>query len=254
MLRRLEPLSWLLVAVAGWALACVVVAMSGFGGRYTLLPDNPSLVPSLPASPTTASRSTMGPLDAYAEAFNHPLFFPDRKPAAAHVPGQSAASAQPLDVVLTSVIMTPTLQMAIVQDPKSKASLRVREGQPLGGAYAGWKLSGLSPRSATFDSDSQGQTTLDLRVFDGKGGEEPTRNGLTPQVVASGALGVPPGRRPMPMPPAPMQKDAQPDAADADAANTANNVAAQAAQQAEEIRRRIELRRQQAQSQLRSQQ
>ncbi|HTA65132.1 MAG TPA: hypothetical protein VK753_06480 [Xanthomonadaceae bacterium] len=249
MLRRLEPLSWLLVAIAGWALACAIIALSGFGGRYTLLPDNPSLVPGLPATPTMGSRSTMGPLDAYAEAFNHPLFFPDRKPAAAHVPGQNnAAAAQPLDVVLTSVIMTPTLQMAIVQDPKSKASLRVREGQPIGGAYAGWKLTGLSPRSATFDSDSQGQTTLDLRVYDGHGGEEPTRMGLTPQVVASGALNV--ARQPADADASPDQKgDAQPEADNADAASQAGNVAAQAAQQAEEIRRRIELRRQQAQSQ-----
>ena len=143
MLRRFEPLTWLLVAVAGWALACAVIALGGFGGRYQLLPDDPSLAQNLPGvSSGSATHATMGPLEVYAEAYNHPLFFPDRKPAAAHVAGQNNAANQPLDVVLTSVIMTPTLQMAIVQDPKTKASLRVREGQPIGGAYAGWKLSG----------------------------------------------------------------------------------------------------------------
>jgi len=246
-LRRFEPSTWLLAAVAAWALACTVIAMAGFGGRYELLRDDPSLAPALPSvSSGSATHAAMGPLDAYAEAFDHPLFFPDRKPAATHVPGQNTAAAQPLDVVLTSVIMTPTLQMAIVQDPKTRASLRVREGQPIGGAYSGWKLTGLSPRSATFDSDSQGQTTLDLRVFDGKGGEEPTRTGLTPQVVASGALGTP---HPQPAPDAAdtgtedAQTDATPDP------NQANVAAATAAQQAEEIRRRIEQRRQQIQAQ-----
>ncbi|HEY2345232.1 MAG TPA: hypothetical protein VGH80_05030 [Xanthomonadaceae bacterium] len=249
MIRRFEPLTWLLVAIAGWALGCVAISLSGFGGRYKLLPDNPGLAQPLPAvSSGSTAHAAMGPLEVYAEAYNHPLFFPDRKPAAAHVPGQNNAAAQPLDVVLTSVIMTPTLQMAIVQDPKTKASLRVREGQPIGGSYGGWKLSGLSPRSATFDGGSQGETTLELRVFDGKGGEEPTRNGLTPQVVASGALGGPQQPQPEAVATDAGAEDntVQEPAPDPNQANAAANAAAQ---QAEEIRRRIEQRRQQVQAQ-----
>lgn len=265
MIRRLDPFTWLLVTLAAWALACVGVALTGFGGHYQLLPDNPTLVKPPPAvASASTTHATMGALEVYAEAYNHPLFFPDRKPAAAHVPGKGAQDSHPLDVLLTSVIMTPTLQMAIVQDPKAKQSLRVRQGQPIGGPYGGWKLTGLSPRSATFDGGSQGETTLDLRVFDGKGGEEPTRTGLTPQVVASGALG----------PPRPRMdvgdgnnnantantddgdangSDTQNDTATANptqvSANQANAAAASAAQQAEAIRRRIEQRRQQVQAQ-----
>ncbi|MBS0213051.1 MAG: hypothetical protein JSR26_07735 [Proteobacteria bacterium] len=263
-LPRLEPLSWLLVAVAGWALACALVALAGFGGRWKPLPDDPSLAPRLPRLPAASTGSTMGPLDSYAQAYNHPLFFPDRKPAAAHVPGKGGGDDHPLDATLTSVIITPSLKMAIVQDPKTHQSLRVREGQPLGGAYSAWKLIDIAPRSATFHSDSQGDASLDLRVFNGKGGEEPTRMGLTPQAVAAGLAGG--GQRGAPA--APVDGAAPPDAAapadsgsgndnagtDANAADpgqaaadAATRASQAAQQQAEEIRRRIEERRQQAQ-------
>ena len=132
MIRRLEPGTWLLVALAGWSLAFVVVALIGFGGRSAPVADDPALAPKLPPVPHFATGSVLKPLDAYGEAFNHPLFFPNRKPANARIPGKNGADSHPLDVQLTSVIMTPTLQMAIVQDPKTHQSLRVREGQPIG--------------------------------------------------------------------------------------------------------------------------
>lgn len=249
-IRRLDPVAWLLLAVAGWAMVLVAVVLLGWGGRSAPLADDPALAPKLPPVPHFASGSVLKPLDAYGEAFNHPLFFPNRKPGNARVPGKNGADAHPLDVILTSVIMTDNLQMAIVQDPKSHQSLRVREGQPIGGSYQGWTLTGLSPRSADFDGGSQGQQTLELRVFDGKGGEEPTRMGLTPQAVAAGVLGNP-SRPPPPVAPPPSPEDAANDsagaapAADSDA-NAGNNDEA-AARQAEEIRRRIEQRRQQLQ-------
>jgi len=255
MLRRLDPRSWLLVAVAGWALLCAIVALGGFGGRYSLLDDDPRLAPPLPKVPLASTRSPLGALDIYAEAANRPLFYPDRKPIAVHVAGQANADAQPLDVTLTSVLITPSLQMAIVQDNKTKESLRVREGQALSGPYAGWKMVAMTPRSVVFDGGSQGQTTLQLRVFDGQGGEEPTQMGLTPQAIASGAVAIA-----KPQPPADGNADpqqpadapqAQPptDAMNAAANEAANNAAIQAAQRAEQIRRRIEERRQRAQAQ-----
>ncbi len=260
---RLDARGWVLVAFAGWALLCVIVALTGFGGRYRLLADDPASAPPLPKVVLASTRSTLGPLGDYAEASNRPLFYPDRKPMTVHVAGTTNA-AQALNVILTSVILTPTLQMAIVQDVQTKESMRVREGQPLGGAYSGWKLVAMTPRSVVFDGGSQGQTTLGLRVYDGHGGEEPTRMGLTPQAIASGALGAPPP----PPPPSPSVMDAnanavppatqdptvaQPTADDtrnaaADAADAAAN-AANAARQAEMIRQRIEQRRQQVQAQ-----
>jgi len=190
---RFTPLNWLLAATAGWALGVAIVALSGFGGRYRLLADDASLAPRLPSATVQVGRSALGPLELYAEAINRPLFSPDRKPARVKV-GNDADAQQPLNVVLTSVIITPTLRMAIVRDNASSKSLRVREGQPLEGGPAGWRLVAVSPRQAVFEG-AQGQTTLDLGVFDGQGGEPPTPNGLTPQSVsaasASNALANP---------------------------------------------------------------
>jgi general secretion pathway protein N len=249
MLPRLEPRGWLLVAFAAWALLCAMVALTGFGGHYSLLSANPRQVHRLPTIVQANANPPMGPLGDYAEAANRPLFYPDRKPMAVHLPGQGAP-AQPLNAVLTSVIMTPTLQMAIVQDPQTKESLRVREGQALGGAYSSWKLMSLSPREAAFENGAQEQTTLVLRVFDGNGGEEPTRVGLTPQMIAAGAADPQraPGVPNVNIQPSQPQLSAPPDLSSAAAAQAANS-AAEAAQQAEQIRQRIQQRRMQAQAQ-----
>jgi general secretion pathway protein N len=263
---RLDARGWVLIAVAGWALLCAIVAMSGFGGRYQLLADDPSQAPALPTVSLASARSPLGPIEAYAEAANRPLFYPDRKPMVVHIAGQNSA-AQALNVTLTSIIITPTMQMAIVQDNQTHQSLRVREGQAFEGAYSGWKMVGMTPRSAVFDGGSQGQTTLQLRVFDGHGGEAPTRMGLTPQAIASGALGPPPqpsaamiGNNANAVPaamaadvnagtPSPVVTLVRADIEQTGLTDAANAAAAAAAQQAEQIRQRIEARRQQAQSQ-----
>ncbi len=258
---RLDARGWLWVGIAAWALLCAVIALLGFGGRYRLLADDPSKVAPLPAIAKTATTPALGPPENYAAASQRPLFYPDRKPIAVHVPGQNS-NAQPLNVVLTSVIITPEVQMAIVQDAQTHASYRAKQGQTLDGPYSGWKLVSLSPRSAVFES-GQGQTTLELRVYNGQGGEMPTRMGLTPEVVASGALGAPPqpntaafapnGNAVSPQtitnpaaPAMPLQPIAAPPP---DASGDAANAAANASRQAEMIRQRIEQRRREAQAQ-----
>ena len=256
MFARLTPLNWLLAAIAVWALGVAIVALAGFGGRYRLYPDDPSLEPQLPSATVQAGRAPLGPLELYAEAANRPLFYPDRKPA--HVKVANAADTQqPLNVVLTSIIMTPSLRMAIVRDTASGKSLRVREGQPLEGGPTGWKLVAVSRQQAVFES-GQGRTTLDLRVFNGQGGEPPTPNGLTPQAVAAtnanNVLANPALANPQPKPMQPgilgaapvVPPASAPDANDAAAADQqAGDALARA--QAESIRQRIEARRRQAQ-------
>ena len=132
---RLDARDWLLIAIAAWALLCAIVALSGFGGRYRLLADDPSQVPVLPNVAKASAHPTLGPLETYAAAADRPLFYPDRKPIAVHVPGQNS-SAQPFNVILTSVIITPNLQMAIVQDTQTRQSFRARQGQALEGTYS----------------------------------------------------------------------------------------------------------------------
>lgn len=257
MFARFSASNWLLAAVAAWALGVAILALAGFGGRYRLHPDDPSLMPRLPSAAVQAARSPLGALELYSEAANRPLFYPDRKPAQVRV-GANADAEQPLNVVLTSIIITPTLRMAIVHDVASNKSLRVREGQPLEGGPTGWKLVSVSRTQAVFES-GQGRTTLDLRVFNGQGGEPPTPNGLTPQAVSAANVGnlfanPPPASAAAPNAAPPANPGAPPilpspttAGNDEAAADERRGVEAVARAQADSIRQRIEARRKQAQ-------
>ena len=251
MFARLTASNWLLAAVAAWALGVAIIALTGFGGRYRLHPADPSLEPELPSAIVQAARPPLGALELYSEAADRPLFYPDRKPVQVRV-GNDVAAQQPLNVVLTSIIITPTLRMAIVHDTASNKSLRVREGKQLEGGPAGWKLVAVSNKQAVFES-SQGRTTLDLRVFNGQGGEAPTPNGLTPQAVStaniSNMFSAPPPNagRPVAAPPVILGTPPAPPMSDTDQAAAAERQDAVARAQAESIRQRIEARRQQAQ-------
>ena len=211
--------TWILAVVAGWSLLVAVLAMFGLGGRITPLPADPDLVQPLPRLPA-------------APAF---------------------------DLVLSSVLITPRLELAIVQPAQGGEGLRVKLGESPAG-FPGWRLTELAPRRAVFDGP-EGRRELELRVFDGAGGQPPT--------VITGTGTVPPAAAPMPgarptggnsapvaVPAGPAPVPAPPPAATADAVAPASATEAPAApatttdQQMEAIRQRIEQRR----AQLRQQQ
>ena len=228
--QRLPTL--LLGAVALWSLIVLVCVYAGLGGRYSLHPDDPSQVPPLPTVDLSRAENPLQALPEYAVVGERPLFNADRRPLPPpenpDAAPTEAAPPAPLDVVLTSVVISGEVRIAIVQDKKTSKSQSVRVGNALAGEQAGWKLVELGPRKAVFEGPT-GRTEADLRVFDGSGGEPPT-------AVAA---------------PAPVAGD--PAAAAANAANTAANPAAPVAQdnpqtpeaRAELIRRRIEERRRQ---------
>jgi len=197
MLARFTPsqrLPVLLAATAAlWALLFLFAAMAGFGGRYRLHPDDPSLVPPLPRIDLSQAHSPLETLDAYAAIGQRPLFNADRRPAPPPSNGKSDADsappppAAPLEVALTSVVMTKDVQIAIVTDNKSGRSQSVRLGNSLEGDQSGWKLVELEPRKAVFEG-SQGRSEVELRVFDGSGGQPPTPVAAAPS--------APPARSP----------------------------------------------------------
>lgn len=225
-LDRQRPATLLLGALALWALLFAVLALAGFGRHVALHEDDPALVNPLPAPALNRSRERLGPRDRYLAATARPLFNAGRKPAPVQLPAD--AQDQPFDVILTGIILTEGLQMAIVQDVASKASIGVRLEQPLPSA-PGWRLVALAPRSAIFEGPS-GRTTLEQRVFDGSGGEAPTATGKDGMAEDT-------------MEPSP----AAASAASGDAAEPAPETPEE---QVEAIRRRIEARR----AQLRQQQ
>jgi len=184
--------TWVLATVAGYSVLVLVLAVLGLGGRITPLPADPSLVQPLPKLPP-APPERLGGLPQYAEVGERPLFSEDRRPKPFFISGEEAA-APAFDLVLSSVLITPALELAIVQPAQGGEGLRVKVGDAPEG-FPGWRLTELSPRRAVFDGP-EGRRELELRVFNGAGGQPPTVVGVPP---ASGSMpaapAVPPAAR-----------------------------------------------------------
>ena len=193
------PRTWLLAALAGWALLAWVLALAGLGGRVAPLADDPSLLQPLPQL-RAAAPQRLGPIGQYGEIAARPLFSDDRRPKPFSLRADDGEAANTFDYVLTSVLITPALKLAILQ-PSAEAEagaaaqgenagsgIRVKLGESAEQAQ-GWRLVALEPRSAVFEGP-EGERTLELRAFDGTGG--------VPATPASQPAVPPPAGRPTP--------------------------------------------------------
>lgn len=214
------PLTWLLAACAGWALLAWLGALLGMGGAVA--PVVAAQAGPLP-QPRPPAPDRIGPLAQYAEAASRPLFTRDRRPRGFLATAPDAggeAEPQTLDLVLTGVLISPQVRLAIVQPSGGGEPQRVREGSAPDGA-AGWRLVQVEPRRAIFEGGG-GQAILELRTY--------------------GEAGAPAPARIEPAPAAPMD-DAREAQAAAEAAADAAEPAQPDAARIEDIRRRIEARR-----------
>lgn len=194
--------TWLLGAVALWALVLWALGLFGLGGRIERLPEDPSLLRPLPQAAASADER-LGPLPQYAEIGDRPLFTNDRRPQPFLInPEGEGEEEQEFEYVLTSVLLTPGLQMAILQPTSGGESVRLRVGDAPEAAPA-WRLGSISERSAVFNGP-EGERTLELRVFDGSGGQPPTPLAVEPQPAAGR-----PAASPRPASPAPKPDAAQ---------------------------------------------
>lgn len=168
-----SPRTWLLAAVAAWALLGWLLALAGMGGRVALLAADPGLLQPLPQL-RPAAPERLGPLAQYAEIGARPLFAEDRRPHpfSLQAGGGEGTESTAFDYVLTSVLIAPQLHMAIVQPSQGGDSVRIKLGEAAE-ALPAWRLVELQPRSAVFEGPS-GRKSLELRVFDGSGGQPPT--------------------------------------------------------------------------------
>lgn len=248
------PRTWLLAAVAGWALLAWMLTLAGMGTRIAALPEDPSLLRPLPPL-RPAAPERLGPLTQYGEIASRPLFSTDRRPKPFSLQGGANGEGQAaeFDYRLTSVLITPRLRMAILQPPDGSKSVRVRAGEAPE-SHPGWRLETLNARSAVFVGP-EGPRTLELRVFDGQGGQPPTPS--APAARDSGNGTVPPPRPILEPPPPPANgtapaasSAADPAASDA-AAPATPPASAPASDQAqmEAIRQRIQARREQLRQQ-----
>lgn len=197
--------TWLLAALAGWALCVWLLALFGLGGRVDRLPADQALVQALPVAPKSLPER-LGPLPQYDEIGARPLFATDRKPHPFFINPQGEDDGKgDFDFVLTSVLRTPAFEMAIVQPSEGGDPVRLKVGEAPKSASA-WTLASLAPRSAVFNGP-EGPRTLELRVFDGEGAIAPTAMAIPPPtpprngvVTASGTSA---GRPPPPSLPSP---------------------------------------------------
>lgn len=158
------PLTWLLAAIAGWSLLLLIAALLGMGGQLDEakpLAGDADLPQPRPAAP-----DRIGPLAQYAEAAARPLFTQDRRPRsflATGSDGDAAAQSQTLDFILTGVLISPQVRLAVLQPSGGGEAQRVHVGKSPEGA-AGWTLVEVQPRRAIFEG-AGGQSALDLRTF-----------------------------------------------------------------------------------------
>lgn len=185
------PRTWLLAAVAGWAVLAWLLALAGMGRHAPELGADPSLLKPLPQSrPQAAQR--IGPLAQYAQIGTRPLFSQDRLPKPFFLQGKGEGEGQQsaFDYVLTSVLITPDLRMAILQPADGSESVRVRLGE-VPESHPAWRLTALDVRSAVFEGP-EGRREMTLRVFDGQGGQPPTALNATPPGAQPVGTSVPP--------------------------------------------------------------
>ena len=235
------PRTWLLATLAGWAVLAWVLALVGMGGRIGRLHDDPSLLRALPAVPK-AQPERIGPMAQYAETAQRPLFSENRRyqPFSLQPQGEDD-QAQQFDFVLTSVLITPKLQMAIITPTNGGQPIRMKQDEAPAEAQ-GWRLVSIEPRAATFVGP-QGEKRMELRTFDGKGGVAPTsaaqvdinmdRPPVPPEVVNE----APPA--PAPPPPPTTTANASPQ----QTGSTLEDAPMTPEQQMDAIRKRIEQRR-----------
>lgn len=240
------PRTWLLAALAGWAILAWLLALFGMGGSIRPLPADPSLVQALPQlRPPAAER--LGPIAQYSETGARPLFSESRQPEPFFISGEGGEQPQSFDFVLSSVLITPALKMAILQTTEGGESVRVKLGESPESA-PNWQLVEINPRSVVI-AGPEGRQTLELRVFDGAGGQPPTAMPAPAPMPTGPVQQVQPPRRST----AAASDGTQP--ASADAMSPTVDTAAPAEpeltteQQMDLIRKRIEARRAQLREQ-----
>lgn len=255
--------TWLVAAVGGWALLFALLTLAGLGSRIGTLEDDG--VVAAPIGPAPGNAAPAPPLSSFDEVAARPLFSGDRRPHPFFIDPQDEGegTGTGFDYVLTSVLRTPDFAMAILQPAGGGESIRLRVGEAPPEA-SNWALDSVDARSAVFVGP-EGPRTLELRVYDGVGGQPPTPM-RAPVAASADRLQVDTGggrNRAMPAPPpqaaaraapptragsaaastAEAQPPQAPAAAAMDPAQPATDAAGPSEAQVEAIRRRIEERR-----------
>uniref|UniRef100_UPI00117DE172 hypothetical protein n=1 Tax=Luteimonas TaxID=83614 RepID=UPI00117DE172 len=165
--------TWLLAAVAGWGLVVWGLTLAGLGSRIERLDADADPLPAV-VGPGAPEAGPQAPLSSFADVGSRPLFTSDRRPHPFFIDPQDEGEGGNggFDFVLTSVLHSPDFSMAILQPSEGGESVRLKIGEAPPAA-SGWVLGSVDARSVVFNGP-EGPRTLELRVFDGTGGQPPT--------------------------------------------------------------------------------
>lgn len=161
----------LVAAIGGWALVFAALSLAGLGSRIGSLDDDGG--EAAPVGPAPAVAPPAPPLSSYGDVAARPLFSGDRRPHPFFIDPQGEDEGEAgFDYVLTSVLRAPDFAMAILQPSDGGDSIRLKIGEAPPAA-SNWLLDSVDARSVVFTTP-EGPRTLELRVFDGSGGQPPT--------------------------------------------------------------------------------
>ena len=191
---RIARLSTTVLAGAcGFLLFTALLQYAGVGRGYGWAPDDPSSEPPLPGSAVDDKPLKLPPSSAFAEVQMHPLFNEDRKPTPldASEGEDSSAPQSPLNIMLTGIISTSSVKIAMVQDKARNQSVALKVGMPLEGDQASWTLVEVKPRSVVFRSAANEKTEVELETSVTQP-PPPPRSARTGAPPASGRTGSAP--------------------------------------------------------------
>lgn len=152
----------LLAGVCGFLLLLLVLFWFGVGRGYSWWPLDPT-DEAAGKKKLVNAQYRLGAWDNFAELNARPLFNEDRRPTPA-MPADTpnAAPIPKLDVVLSGVIITPKVRMALVKEKGKEKAMTVKEGGPMPGDWSAWSLAEVKPRGAVFKNSAGESATVEL--------------------------------------------------------------------------------------------
>ncbi len=176
----LGKLVGLILGAACGLLALIAAALfAGLGSGVAPAPSGDAASERPVPDVDLASSFGLAEESAYAVIADRPVFNETREPEVDDAeivetggvdpndPTQSGEPPPPLEVQVKGIILAPDVRLAIVTDPTSNETLRLREGMPLEGELAAWTLSEIQPRKLVFDGAGADQVEVELQVNTG---------------------------------------------------------------------------------------
>lgn len=237
-LRVSRGLTFLLAGACALLLLLVALFWFGFGRGYGWWAVDP-VDENAGKKKLVNEQFRLGSWDKFAEVNARPLFNEDRRPTPP-MPPDSAPDVKPipkLDVVLSGVIITSKVRLAMVKEKGKEKSMTVKEGGAMPGEWGAWSLAEVKPRMAVFKNSAGESATVELIAV--ANSQKPT----PPPPPRN-----PPTAPPEPTPPAPQPGQAPPQIP----SPPAQPATAEAA--SSDLQQRIDARRQQIREQQQQQQ